>query len=112
MVVLALPPPYAMARSGAMRVSVGTGFSPGAVMVNGAALEAPPPGAGLNTVTPAWPGAAISAAAMLARRWPPSTNVVARSAPFQRTLEPARKLAPYTSRVKAAPPAAADVGPR
>ncbi len=77
------------------------------LMVKGSALEVPPPGAGLKTVTCAVPAAAISLAGIAAVNWLLLTNVVLRSEPFQRTTEPEVKLLPLTVRVKPAPPAVA-----
>ena len=51
--------PPAEALDGDRMVIVGTGF--GALIGNAAAVEVPPPGAGLNTVTWAVPAVAISA---------------------------------------------------
>jgi len=68
-------------------------------------LEVPPPGAGLNTVTGVVPAAAISAAVICAVNWFAFTNVVTRSAPFQRTFESGMKLDPPTVSVKAEAPA-------
>ena len=54
----------ATALVGEIELSVGTGFV--AVMVNVVALDVPPPGAGLNTVTEAVPVAAMSVARICA----------------------------------------------
>ncbi len=79
-------------------------------MVKVNSLEVPPPEA-VNTVTPAVPAVAMSAALMLAVNWVLDTNVVARSAPFQRTVDaPLTKPVPITVRVKPDPPAVADAG--
>src|SRR2546426_1163503 len=56
------PGPPAVAAAGLSPVVVGTGL----VMVNVCGLEVPPPGAGVNTVTCAVPGPAISAAGIAA----------------------------------------------
>src|SRR5262245_22362705 len=82
----------------------GGGGEPPAVMVKVKALESPPP-AGLNTVTWALPWPLISLAEIEARSWLADTNVVVRSAPFQRTTELLANPAPLTVRVKADPPA-------
>ena len=80
-------------------------------MVKVIALEVPPPGTLLNTVTPAVPAVAMSAALMLAVNWVLDTYIVARSDPFQRTVDaPSTKPVPFTVRVKADPPAVADAG--
>jgi hypothetical protein len=52
----------------------------------------------------------MSAAVMEAVSWVAETYVVVLLAPFQRTMEPLIKLAPVTVRVKAEPPAVAEVG--
>src|SRR5262245_26349272 len=74
------------------------------------ALEIPPPGAGLNTVTWAVPGAATSEARIFAVNCVGETKLVTRSAPFQRTTELTIKLDPFTVRVNAAAPGGADAG--
>src|SRR5207237_382223 len=82
-----------------------------AVMVNVCALEVPPPGAGLNTVTCAVPGFAMSLAGIRARSCDEETNVVVRSTLFHRTLDaPEMKLLPFTVSVKSGPPAGTDAG--
>ena len=78
---------------------------PAAVMVNVAAAEVPPPGAGLTTVTLAMPAAAMSVAGIVALSWVGETNAVARAAPFQFTVELLTKLLPLTVKVAAGPPA-------
>ena len=60
--VKAAPPATTLV--GLIEVSVGAGFV--AVMVNVAALDVPPPGVGLNTVTEAVPVAAMSVARICA----------------------------------------------
>jgi hypothetical protein len=74
-------------------------------------LEAPPPGAGLNTVTVAVPGAAMSLAGTCAVRGP-LLSVVGRSFPFQRTTELGAKFVPITARVKVCSPTGAQLGSR
>jgi hypothetical protein len=101
--------PPAVAELGTSPLVVGTGLLP-ALMVNVWALEVPPPGAGLNTVTWAVPAAAMSVAGIDAVNWVEEINVVARSAPFQRTTEFVTKLVPFTVNVNAAPPAVAELG--
>src|SRR5207237_739516 len=83
---------------------------PGARMEKGWALEVPPPGAGVNVVTCAVPATARSAAGMAAVSCVADTNVVARSAPFQRTTELATKPLPLAVSVKPGPPAGAEAG--
>ena len=76
------------------------------------ALEVPPPGTGLKTVTLAVPAVAMSAARIEAVTCVALTYVVVRPVPFQRTTELEMKLVPFTVRVKAAPPAVAELGLR
>ena len=73
-------------------------------------MEAPPPGAELNTVTEAVPVVAMSAADIAAVTWVEDTYVVVRLDPFQRTVELATKPLPLTVSVKAVPPAVPDAG--
>jgi len=68
---------------GEIEVSVGMGFV--AVTVNVLAVEVPPPGVGLNTVTEALPVAATSLARIWARSVVLPIKVVVRLLPFQRT---------------------------
>src|SRR5437879_10696345 len=79
-------------------------------MVNVAGADVPPPGAGLTTVTLAVPAAAMSAAGIVAASWVGETNVVARAAPFQFTVELLTKSPPSTVSVAAGPPAVAPDG--
>ena len=67
MTVRVNPDPPAVALEGLRLVRTGTGFSGFIVKVN--ALEMPPPGAGLNTVTDADPATAMSAAVIDAVNW-------------------------------------------
>ena len=103
------PPVPALASLGDSELIVGTGFG-GMLIVNVSALEVPPPGLGEKTRTAAVPAIARSAAVIAARRRVALTNVVARALPFHCTTELATKLVPFTTRVKAAPPAFALVG--
>ena|SRR6266704_1258462 len=80
------------------------------IIVKVMALEVPPPGAALKTVTLAEPALATSLAEMGVVSWVLLTKVVGRSDPFQRTAEVEMKFVPLTVRVKAAPPAVAPVG--
>jgi hypothetical protein len=80
------------------------------VIVNVAAAEVPPPGAGLTTVTLAMPVAAMSVVRIVAVSCVGETNVVARTAPFQFTVEVLTKLLPLTLSVAAGPPAVAPDG--
>ena len=59
--------PPSVALEGLRLVRTGTGFNGFIVKVN--ALEMPPPGAGLNTVTDADPATAMSAAVIDAVNW-------------------------------------------
>jgi len=77
------------------------------LMVKDSALDVPPPGVGLNTVTCAIPGEAMSVFRMEAVNWLLVENVVLRGEPFQFTTDPITKLPPFTVKVKAAPPARA-----
>ena len=70
----------------------------------------PPPGAGLKTATSAVPTAAKSAASIVAVSCVVLTRVVARVAPFQRTVAPETKLPPVTVKTTLAEPAVADIG--
>jgi hypothetical protein len=70
----------------------------------------PPPGAGVKTVTPAFPGAAISVAEMVALNCVEDRNTVGRSVPFQRTTDPLIKFVPVTVSVNANPPALTEDG--
>src|SRR5438874_12776892 len=54
----------------------------------------------------------MSAAVIAAVSWMALTKVVVRVLPFQRTVEPLSKLAPFTVRVNASPPANALPGDR
>src|SRR5437016_9116272 len=65
---------------------------------------------GLRTLTAAEPAVAMSAAGMLAVTRVALTNVVVRTAPFQRTVAPETKLFPSAVRVNAGPPAVALFG--
>src|SRR5262249_53297239 len=89
-------------------VIVGAGFV--WLIVNVAATEVPPPGAGLNTVTEAEPAAARSLAAIEAWSLVVLTNVVVRAAPFQLTTELVTKPVPFTASVNAALPATTTLG--
>ena len=68
-------------------------------MVKVRALDVPPPGALLNTVTLGVPAVAISAALIWVRNSVLLTNVVARSVPFHLTIDtPYTKLVPLMVR--------------
>ena len=79
-------------------------------MVNVVALEVPPPGVGLNTVTWALPAVAMSDPRMLACKLvtrPPgvTVGVVVRFDPFHLTMEYEVNVLPLTVRVKPDSPA-------
>jgi len=79
-------------------------------MVKVIALEAPPPGAGLVTVTAGVPVEAMLAAGMAAVNCVELTKVVATADPPKLTTEAATKFVPLSVSVKAAPPAAVLLG--
>jgi hypothetical protein len=87
-------------------------------MFNASALEIPPPGEGLNTVTLAVPATAMSFAEIEAVSLPELTKLVSRSEPFQRTIEVTEfepdialtKFEPRTVRTNPESPAATVVG--
>src|SRR5205823_15102134 len=74
------------------------------------ALEVPPPGVGLNTVTEAVPGKATSATGTVAVNRSLLINVVANPVPFHLTVAPGTNPVPVTVRLKACPPGATAVG--
>jgi hypothetical protein len=100
--------PPALAEMGLRLVMVGAGLE----IVKGSALDVPPPGAGLTTVTLTVPAVAMSAAVMSAVSLALLTKVVVLSSPSQRTVESLTKLAPLTVSVKAGLPAVAESGLR
>src|SRR5205823_5471744 len=73
-------------------------------------LDVPPPGAGLKTVTVAFPPVAISDAKIPAVSVALLIKLVVREVPFHLTMELFKKFAPATVMVKAAPPAVAELG--
>src|ERR1035437_6419774 len=77
-----------------------------------AAVDVPPPGPGLNTVTLPVVGADRSPVRMAALNCVLLTNTVARSDPFQRAVELLMKLAPNRFSVKPRLPAVALAGDR
>lgn len=98
--------PPAVVELGFKLVSVGKGL----LMVKVAAVEVPPPGVGLLTVTLAVPAVAMSEAGIAAVNCVALTKVVVRALPFHCTVEPLMKFVPLTVNVNAAPPAVAEVG--
>ena len=97
--VKAAPP--AVRDDGLRLVIVGTG---GSLIVKVRALDVPPPGAGVNTVTGTVPASVMSAAVIAVVSRVAETNVVVRFAPFHWITEPAMKPVPLTVSVKALPP--------
>jgi hypothetical protein len=79
-----------------------------AVIVNASAFDTTP--LGLATVILTVPAEAISEAGMAAVNWVPLITVVVRLEPFHLTVDAAIKFAPLTVKVKAGPPAIAEVG--
>src|SRR5215467_12666828 len=73
-------------------------------------FEAPPPGAGLTTVTAAVLALATSAARMVAVSLELLTNEVTRGLVFQFTTEPGTKPVPFTVNVKPLAPGTTAVG--
>jgi hypothetical protein len=100
--------PPVVAELGLRLVIVGVGL----LTVNDSTPDKPPPGAGLDAVTLAVPAVAMSAAEIEAVSTLELVYVVVRSEPFQRTTAPLTKLAPFTVRAKAEPPAVAELGLR
>ncbi len=82
------------------------------LVVKFSALEVPPPGIGLYTVTWSFPAVAMSAAVITAVNWVEDTNVVVRFDPFHWTTDPLTKLLPLIVRTKSVPPAAVEAGLR
>lgn len=99
----------AVAALGEIEVRDGTGLLTWE-MVNVTALETPPPGAGLLTVTCAEPTVAISLAGIEAVSCVLLTNVVARLEPFHCTVVLEMNPVPVTVSVKAGPPAMTEEG--
>src|SRR4029077_15565890 len=79
-------------------------------MVNGNAVDVPPPGAGEEIGTCAVPLTARSVAGIAACSCVLLTKVVGRSAPFQRTTDAATKPLPVAASVNAATPVGALLG--
>jgi hypothetical protein len=100
------PAPPATAELGFMDAAVGEGLP----MAKVSALEVPPPGAGVETVTEAVPPAAMSALVIWAFSWVLDTKVVGRALPFHCTVESEIKFAPLTVSVKLALPTDAELG--
>src|SRR5690606_27002535 len=92
--------------------TAGTGFPASASIVNVAAPDSPPPGAGLATVTLAVPAVATSPAPIDARSSVGDTNVVERAAPFHSTCASRTNPSPVTVSVSPPLPASTDSGKR
>jgi hypothetical protein len=82
----------------------------GATIENEIALEVPPPGDGLNTMTETDATTAISVLEIAAWSWVELTYVVFRPAPFHWTTEHGTKLLPVTLNVNPTSPAVAVEG--
>ena len=98
--------PPAPAEVGFMDATVGEGLP----TVKVSALEVPPAGVGVETVTGTVPLVAMSAAVICACSWVLDTKVVGRALPFQCTVESETKFVPLTVSVKPAPPTTAELG--
>lgn len=98
--------PPAVVELGLRLVIAGVGL----LMVNVAAGEEPPPGAGFCTTTLAVPAEAISLAGIEAVTCVGLTNCVVRKLPFHHTVEAPTKPVPLTVSVNAAPPAVVELG--
>src|SRR5262249_39090710 len=101
--------PPAVALAGDSEPIVGTGLF-AALIVNVDALEVPPPGVGLKTVTDRESAVARNAAVIAALTCGALTNAVVRLDPFHFTTDVDRNPVPFTVRLNAAPPAVALVG--
>ena len=100
------PAPPARPLVGESVVTVGNGL----LIVNVAAADVPPPGAGFVTVIETVPAVAISAAVIAAVTCPPLTKVVVRGEPLKFTTDVEIRFVPFTIRENAAPPAVAEFG--
>jgi hypothetical protein len=105
--VKAAPP--AAAEVGDSAASVGVGVT-AALTVNVCAVEVPPPGVAVNTVTEAVPAFVSKFVGTIAVNCVALTKVVTRSAPFQSTTDEPTKFVPVTVRFSAAAPAVAEAG--
>ena len=106
------PDPPAVVVLGAMLASVGTGFGGGGgdAIVKVFAVEVPPPGAGVKTVTAAVPDDTRSLGGIIAVSVELLMYAVVLGAPFHRTVELEMKLLPLTVSVKPGSPAVAVLG--
>ena len=101
---VALLPTAVLGKASVVGLSDADGAA-GPVMVKVSGLEAPPPGAGLVTVTAGLPAVVTSVAWMAAVSCVALTKVVVRATPLKLTTAPLTKLDPLTVRVKAPEPA-------
>src|SRR4029453_5044438 len=107
------PGPPALTAFGCRLVSMGTGLSPpdGGVTLKKSVFDVPPPGAEVTTVTGRWPAAPSVGIWAVSRV--ELTNAVVRATPFHHTTDcPLTNPLPFTVRVKAGAPAAAESGDR
>ena len=100
--------PPATAVLGLRVPTTGTGF--GAMTANVSAVEVPPPGAGVTTLTVRAPGVAMSPAVMVVSSCVALTNVVGRLEPFHCTTDELTNRLPVTVSVNDGPPARALLG--
>src|SRR4029453_1931483 len=107
-----MPPGLLVTVPGPVFVTLRANDTTGGVIVKVCAVDTPPPGVGVNTVTDAVPAVAMSVAGIAAVSWVALTTVVVRAAPFHRTTELATKFDPVTVSVNAGPPAAVLDGDR
>jgi hypothetical protein len=98
--------PPAVPQVGLIELVVGTGL----LIVNVCGFDVPPPGGGFITVTDAVPAFATRAAVTVAVSCVEETNVVVKVVPFQRTVELAMKLVPFTVIVNCGDPARHELG--
>jgi len=103
------PAPPATAELGFKDVTVGEGLLT-VLTVKVSALEVPPPGVGVETVTETVPLVAMSVLVICACSCVLDTKVVGRALPFQCTVESETKFVPLTVSVKLALPAGAALG--
>jgi hypothetical protein len=82
-----------------------TGVAP---IVNVCAFDVPPHG--VTTASEAVPAVAMRAAGTVAVSWVAETKVVASAVPFQFTVDPERKVVPFTVSTNCGPPAVVHVG--
>ena len=108
MMVRAKPAPPTTAEFGLSDVTTGVGFA--CAMLTLIAFEAPPPGAGLKTVTATELALATSAALICAVSCVELIKVVGRFKPFQRITEPLMKFVPVAVSRKAGLPAVTELG--